>query len=124
MSKAKSSAGADKKVTWQGFVNVYLNRQEKEHIKKNVLSDSAAVEFISEAAENGYKFSVSYAAKAGYYTATLYGNTAGGANAGWAMSLRHADFLTALSALHHVVSQDGWKGDWAERFTTVDDTDW
>lgn len=124
MTSNKKKPESNDKVKWQGYVNVYLSKEDKNHVKHNLLTDAAAIEFLLEAAENGYKFSCSYSNTGSFHTVTLYGNTAGTPNAGWAMSLRHSDFLTALSALHHVVGQDGWKSDWSERFTTVTDNDW
>ena len=124
MSSKKPKAATPGKVTWKGFVNVYLSKEDKDYVKRNMLTDSAAVEFILEAAENGYKFSETFTSSSSFHTVTLYGNDAGRPNAGYAMSLRHADFLTALSALHHVVSQEGWNCDWSERYTTVSDNDW
>ena len=112
------------KVTWRGFVNVYLNPQEKDYVKNHILSDAQIVEFIGEAAENGYKYSATYSRHGNFFTVTLYGNTPGQPNAGYAMSLRHADFATAVSALSFVVGEEGWKNDWTERFTAVGDNDW
>lgn len=123
MARKPKEAPTDK-VTWQGFVNVYLNSQEKKQIKENLLSEDHAFIFIQTAAEVGYKFSLTYSEKGGFYSATLYGNTPGGANAGFAMSLRHADACTAISALSFAVGEDGWKSDWSERFTTVGSNDW
>jgi hypothetical protein len=124
MASKRSKDNSGGKVVWQGFVNVYLTKQEKEVIRAHPLDYAAALQFIADAATSGYKFSGSYAEEGGFYTATLYGNRAGTPNAGWAMSLRHSDFLTALSALHYVLAEDGWNSDWSERFTTASDNDW
>lgn len=124
MALKKSKKVEDEKVLWQGFVNVYLTRQEKEYVKNNPLDYPDACQFIADAGEAGYKVSVTYTEKPGYFTVTLYGNRVGHPNAGWAMSLRHADFLVALSALHHVAGQDGLNSDWAERFDTASGHDW
>lgn len=124
MATKKSKTPADEKVQWQGFVNVYLTRQEKEHVKSNPLDYADAVQFLADAAEAGYKVSVSYTPKPGFFTVTLYGNVPGHVNAGWAMSLRHADLLVAVSAANHVAGEDGLNSDWSERFDTASGHDW
>lgn len=121
----KKTKGPDaEKVQWQGFVNVYLTRTEKDHVKRNPLPYPEALGFLADAAASGYKVSVSWSERPGFFTVTLYGNLPGHPNAGWAMSIRHADILTAVSALHHVAGQDGLKSDWGERFDTASGHDW
>lgn len=124
MAQKKTSGPAVEKVQWQGFVNVYLTREEKQLVKDNPLDYADACQFIADAAEAGYKISVTYTEKPGFFTVTLYGNQPGHPNAGWAMSLRHADLLTAVSALHHVAGEDGLNSDWGERFDTASGHDW
>lgn len=124
MARKKTDVPAQDKVTWQGFVNVYLNKTEKDYVKEHPLDYAGALQFIADAAEAGYKVSQTYTKQPGFFTITLYGNRPGHPNAGWAMSLRHADFLIALSALHHVAGQDGLNSDWAERFDTASGHDW
>ena len=123
MARKKSSATAGK-VKFQGFVNVYLNPQEKKQIKANLLDSEQILDFIQLAADEGYKFSLSFSDSGGFYSATLYGNEVSCGNPGYAMTIRHADVQTAVSGLAFVVGQDGWKSDWAERFTTAGDNDW
>lgn len=124
MAQKKATAPSADKVKWQGFVNVYLTRTEKDYVKQNPLDYAAALQFLADAAEAGYKASISYSERPGFFTVTLYGNVPGGVNAGWAMSLRHADLLVAVSALHHVAGQDSLKSDWGERFDTASGHDW
>lgn len=124
MATKKTAKPADEKVQWQGFVNVHLTRTEKDHVKQHALDADGAVQFIADATEAGYKVSWTYTEKPGFYTVTLYGNRPGHPNAGWAMSLRHADLLVALSALHHVAGEDGLNSDWSERFDTTNGHDW
>lgn len=122
--KPKPGQSGYGKVVFQGFVNVYLNKQEKEKIKANVLTTDGAVEFIQMVCEAGYKLTVSQSADGKTYTATAYGNDFTKPNAGYAMSLRHADFLTALSALFHVLDTHGLATDWQEVHAIADDNDW
>lgn len=124
MALKKAPPPAADKVKWQGFVNVYLTRTEKDYVKENPLDYAEALQFLGDAAEAGYKVSISYTDNPGFYTVTLYGNRSGGVNAGWAMSLRHADLLVAVSAINHVAGQDGLKSDWGERYDTATGHDW
>lgn len=124
MAKKKVDAPALDKVQWQGFVNVYLTKQEKSHVKDNPLDYADALQFLSDASQAGYKVSITWTEPPGFFTVTLYGNRPGHPNAGWAMSLRHSDLLTAISAVHHVAGEDGLNSDWADRFDTASGHDW
>ena len=119
-----SSKRSSPRAEWAGFVNVYLTSAEKTDIKKNVLTDLGIVDFISNIAEAGYKFSITHTESGGFYSATLYGQWAGRPNAGYAMSLKHADLVVAITALSHCHLQADADGDWGDRFTTGSNNDW
>lgn len=120
----KNAVTEVKRVEWKGFVNVYLNSQEKAYIKDNQLDELGIVHLIQRLADSNYKFSCSYSIGGGFYTVTAYGNTPDNPNAGWAMSLKHSDFIVALTALNHCLEEAGDKGDWGERYTTAAGNDW
>ena len=105
-------------------MNVYLAPQEKKQIKKETFVDGWYLEFIQSLADAGYKFSLTYAERGGFYTATAYGQYEEGPNAGYAMSLKHRDLEVALTSLWWCLEEAGLKGDWSERFTTGSDLDW
>lgn len=113
-----------KKVEWQGFVNVYLNSQEKQYIKENELDDNGLIDLVQRLADSNYKFSCSFSDRGGFYTVTAYGNTPDNPNAGWAMSLKHSDFRIAMTALNHCLQEAGEKGSWAERYVAASGHDW
>lgn len=113
-----------KKVKFKEFVQVSFSKEEKAAIKEREISDAAFVEFFTAAAEQGYKISVSYATKQEFYTVTLYGNTFGESNAGYAMSIRHADAMVCVSAFLWLFEDTSMSEDWAERFDIQGDNDW
>ena len=113
-----------RKVKFQGFVSVSLTATEKKKIKSQPLTIEQAFQFIVDAAELGYKVSVSFNADKEFFTATLYGNHSDNPNAGYSMSLFHRDLVIAVSALEHVLGEEGMTSDWGERFDTVGDNDW
>lgn len=120
----KNGRSAVEKVSWKGFVNVYLNAADKKAIKHNLATPEEVMGLLEALSGDGYKVSVTYSEKGGFYTVTAYGNDPSCINAGWAMSLRHSDLVVAFSALRHVVEMEGVSGDWSERFTTVNDNNW
>lgn len=113
-----------KKVKWQGFVSVVLNKQEKKRAKDDKLTSDQAIKFILEASELGYKVSVAYEADHNFYTVTLYGNITDNPNAGYAMSIRHSDMLVCFAAYHYLFEEQGLELAWSERWDTANDTDW
>lgn len=120
----KKSSVAGKKAKFAGFVNVYLSKEDKDAIRENLLPDLSIVEFIQQANELDYKFSSSQSADGKTYTCTLYGALTSNPNAGLAMSLRHSDFVVAISALSWVLREEGMKSSWEDRFSTVGNDDW
>ena len=115
---------AQKKVKFQGFVSVNLNKEERTAVKEMVLTDGGTVEFFTQAAEMGYKVSVSFSDKGEFYTVTLYGNHSDNKNAGYAMSMRHKDMLVCIAAFYFLFSDTGMDESWEERFDTTDNNDW
>lgn len=121
---ARKSKQVNQKVKFQGFVSLRLNAQEKKHVKANQLEPAQVFEFVHTAAFHGYKFSLSWSKEQDCYTATLYGNRWGAANAGYAMSIRHFDALIAITALSWVMDQNGWEADWSATFGDDGDLQW
>ena len=115
---------AEKKVKFQGFVAVQFNKQEKKKIKETKLNDKQVVEFFVEAAELGYKVSVSFSDKGEFYTLTLYGNSFLNKNKGYAMSIRHKDLLVCIAGFLYLFDDTGMSEDWSERFDTQGNNDW
>jgi len=112
------------KAKWKAFVNVYLAPQEKEFVKKNLVSTEGCMDFLRDMAESGYKVSWSYAPGEGVHTVSLTGQYAQGPNPGLTMSLRHREYEVAITALAWCAQEEGMHSDWAERFTTAGGDDW
>ncbi len=115
---------AQKKVKFQGFVSVNLNKEERVAVKEMELTDGQIIEFWTHAAELGYKVSVSFSDKGEFYTVTLYGNHSENKNAGYAMSMRHKDMLVCIAAFYFLFADTSMGESWGERFDTDDNNDW
>lgn len=115
---------AEKKVKFQGFVAVSFSKEEKSAIKEWKLNDQQTVEFFVEAAELGYKVSVSFSDKGEFYTVTLYGNSIHNLNKGYAMSIRHKDLLVCVAGFLYLFNDTSMSEDWSDRFDTQGDNDW
>lgn len=121
---SKTSQEKPNKVKFQGFVRVYLTKQEKAQISEEMLSEDEVLTFFDTMAMAGYKVSVSYSPSGGFFSVTLYGNHQDNPNAGWAMTLRHRDLLKAMSALAFSHDHKSIEGDWTGKEPTGDDNDW
>lgn len=111
-------------VKFRGFVNVALKDHEKKQIKAQLLSAVDAYGFIAELADNGYKFSLTRSADEKTYTATAYCTDFRKHNAGLGLSMRHADSLTAVTALSWCFGLEGFDADWAAVWGAGGDDDW
>lgn len=121
---AKRNASSQK-VTWKGFINVHLTKSDKAVIRDNPLSDARIIDFITKRAQDGYKVSLSYSERGGFYTVTVYGNETTNINAGYALSIRHSDFGVAYTALNYVLDQCGDAESWEDHFGTAgNNLDW
>ena len=127
MTNAKRSKPGEKgygTVKFRGFVKVSLKEQEKKQIKANLLDEAGCTGFIHELVGNGYKYSLSLSSDGKFYTATAYCNDFRKANAGYGLSMRHADYLVAITALQWCFGLEGYDSDWAEVWGVADDNDW
>jgi len=127
MSRVKKQEPAARmytKAKWQGFVNVYLSREEKTAIKDQAWDSADYTDFIKDACEHHYKFSLSFSEAGGFWSASLTGQYKELPNGGVCMSLKHRDFDTAIRALAWCLKEAGYKEDWSERYTTADGNDW
>lgn len=109
---------------WEGFVNVYLNPQEKRQIAENLLNPDECFQFFLDAATAGFKVSLSYSPPEGVHTVSLTGAYQGMPNAGKTMSIRHKEIEKAVSAVAWCMEQDGEMIDWEERFGNDSADDW
>lgn len=121
---AKPKAEKPQKVEFQGFLQIKLNKQEKQYVKDNLLGPDAIMALIMDAAFIGYKISVSHSPKLDTYFVTAYGNRVGHPDAGWALSIRHSDFVTGCTALRWCLDEAGKNGSLAEWLGNEDDDDW
>lgn len=112
------------KVTFRGFVNVYLKPHEKAQIKAQLLEAPALIIFLEELCANGYKFSLTRSVDDKFYTATAYCTDFRKANAGYGLSQRHSDSVVAVSALQWCFGLEGFDGDWEAVWGAGSDDDW
>lgn len=127
MTTNKLSKGKEKpwnKAKWQGFVNVKLSQEEKKAIKESLLSEEAGLEWLMNAATDGYKCSISYSIPEDVYTLSLTGQYREKPNSGITMSMRHREMIVALTALSFCHEQAGRSQEWSERYTLMGDDDW
>jgi len=123
-NKKEPRAPKTGKVKWQGFVNIYLTPQDKIAIKAELMQEEEVLHFLDQMACNGYKVSTSYSPSGGFFSVTLYGNHVENPNAGWAMTLRHSDLLTAYTALSFAHEHKSDLGDWVGKEESKDELDW
>lgn len=127
MARKKKDEVAAKGLTrakFQGFVNVYLNRQEKEQIKSQDWDLATYLTVIEEFCHYGYKFTLSYSETGKFWSASLTGQWQEKPNGGVCMSLKHADMLVAIRALAWCLNEAGHSQDWGERYTQSEMHDW
>lgn len=122
--KDKRQPAMWEKAKWQGFVNVRLGKEEKKAIKGSLLQEVDALQFLVDAATDGYKCSISYSIPEDVFTVSMTGQYEGKPNAGVTMSMRHVDFITAVSALYWCHVEAGKKGDWGDRYSSGGQDDW
>lgn len=109
---------------WTGFVNVRLQSTEKKEITESLLSLDECLQFLQDAATDGYKVSLSYSIPEDVYTIALTGVYVGRPNAGLTMSIRHREFDKAVSALKWCHEFEGPNGDWSDRWGDDRVDDW
>lgn len=124
--KPKDNKGQElwTKANWQGFVNVGMTMEEKKHVKANLLTEEAGLEFLMNVATDGYKCSMSYSIPEDVYTVSLTGQYQGRPNAGVTMSLRHREMIVCLSALSWCHQEAGVSGEWGERWEMKSSDNW
>lgn len=124
----KSSQGKENelwsKEKWKGFVNVRMTDQEKSYVKDNLLEEMDGLEFLMNAATDGYKCSISYSIPEDVFTVSLTGQYQQKPNAGITMSIRHRELIVALTALSFCSREDGKSVEWSDRYSLIGNDDW
>ena len=98
----KSSNG---RVEWKGSYNYYLRSQDKEGIKKLSNKTEDVLGRWQELIDRGYKCSASIEVQERFYTVTAFANQGSSPNAGYSLSIRHADFFVAINAVWFVIAE-------------------
>lgn len=123
--KTKSAEeGVLSKAKWGGFVNPRLTSQEKEAVKRKLLGYEDCMQFLLDAANDGYKVSIAYSIPEDVFTVSLTGVYNERPNPGLTMSMRHKEIEVAITALAWCQEQSGRNQGWTERFGGSDVTDW
>jgi hypothetical protein len=111
--RGKKSNGS---VGWQGFVDLPLTTQQKEHLAELSEDDYPDIgAFMLDVLADGYKLSVVTDEKHNCVIASLTGKSAGCVNAGYSLSARGPDLAGAFLVLHykHHVLCEGLR--WSDR---------
>jgi len=110
---AKRAAAKKQKVEWQGYVECYLNKNQKEELAgMDCELDYPLLPIIEELTAEGYKISLSYDTAQGTATVTLYDQNPDSEFAGYALSGRGSSIRNAWASTcykHFLVFADGWK---------------
>lgn len=115
VGKRRTNGLKDHSGAWEGFVDIALTSQQKEHLASLEQDDLPDVWlFLVSVVEEGYKVSLVNDEKHACCIATLTGRGSGCLNAGFSLSARGPDVFDALVVLHfkHVVLCDRqvWAG--------------
>lgn len=95
-----STTGRGKpKVEWQGYVNVELNKQDKDEITKIKNPAEYVDTVVTDLVANGYSMKVRYDDYNQCFAASFYCENSADPNAGWCLSMRGNDWFTALFRL-------------------------
>lgn len=114
-AKAAAARQAKKKikVEWQGYVECYLNKDQKKELKELDESREYNLEtLLSELTDSGYKVSFSKDQQQGTYTVTLYDQAPDSEFAGYALSGRGKSLWggwTSICYKHFLILVDGWQ---------------
>lgn len=114
---SKASTGKDGRPEWQGFFNWNPTREHKDGIKALELSFEDLPGILLAFVDHGYRVSFDWDSRSDCWMVMVQGTTYESPNPGKAMSMRHADLLTALLALyffnHALVQWGPWiEDDW------------
>ncbi len=126
MPKKKPSPAKPKaeKHAFDGFVNFYLTKTDKDAIGEHVFTAQGCLDFVNEMLEAGYAFKVAYDDYSDCPAVMMIGERTKVFNKGKIMSARHADLLKAFTILYyqhvHLSQSEDWDKEEAKPF----DFDW
>lgn len=127
LSQADKKRGrASKKKTKKGFgtfrfVNVTLNKQDKEIIRKTELDPYEFYDYLKEWLDAGYKFSIRDNDEKGYYLASLSGVEERCPNKDYIVTARSSSLDECLVALAYKL-KEVLPALWSQQLTDMDDT--
>ena len=107
-----------------GYVNIYLNEEDKKAVNDLLLSHSDCLDVIAEWSEEGYSVSIKWDHKSDCHIVSVVGQYTTGITAGRAISQRHTDVCKAFTALWYIVDQKYPEGVWVEINLPADSHSW
>lgn len=117
--KRRNNGLKDHSGGWQGFVDITLSDEQKQHLA--ALGEEDRVDcwaFVLRCIEDGYKFSVTIDEKHSCAIATITGKTGQAVNSGFSLSARgpNADAAVLVLYFKHVVlcEEQRWDGHQSE----------
>ena len=123
--RAKTDKKAETgKVTFQGFLDLKLNEQEKDFVSKHPLKPEFHGQLAADMASEGYKVSLSFSPGQDSYILTAYGNRIGHPDAGYALSIWHRDYCRCFDVLAFVREEAGKMGSLTDWLGKEADLDW
>ena len=106
----KTSKGKEK-VKWQGYVNYDLNDNIKSGIQTWLEGNPNVDDMVHRVTEDGYDLKVRYDDYSQCMSAQLYCTDANSPNAGWCLSVRASDWVSAMWRvlyLHFIAFEGVW----------------
>jgi len=109
----KWTANGTPKVDWKGYLNVNLTDWHKKDYAERLGKGQTFTgsQDVMDLLQNGYTLKVAFDEKNKAYNATLYCQAVGSAHAGYALSARASDHISAMERvcyIHMVVLEGQW----------------
>jgi len=96
------------------FFNYQLTANDKKAVKANLVPPTKLDDTLTQFADDGYKFGLSYSPKTEAYWVSLTGKTKGMGNYAKCLSIPHNDLMVAVSAHVYLLDIIGADGDWSD----------
>lgn len=109
--KPQSTNTNTREASFKGFINYTPSEEDKDACNSLRQSNDIVGSTLSRVLEGGYKLSCVYVEKNACYSATLFCKDTSNAFAGWCLSMRAGDPITAVERvlwLHYYHLREDW----------------